>query len=201
MPARKPKRKRSLRLRNMQSAAQGGGWLWIEKESIDRILIKATGVESGLMVAVYASLCRLSSDRGNSTMVSAGTALISKLSGCSRSTVLRAVAALERVNLIAVRRIRRGKTNDENAYFLLACNLRKSAQTLVSERDDPSSCETPGVVSENGVFSDTELKERNSKSSLSIKAKSPTAAAAADAQRAGRFASKDGLQIQGLDGW
>ena len=203
--AEKPKRKpkRPMRLREMQSAAQGGGWFWIEKESVDRILIKATGVESGLIIAVYAALCRLSSDRGNATSITAGTALIVKLSGCSRSTVLRAVVSLERVKLIAVRRTRRGKINDENTYFLLAGTARKSVRKLVSEGDQPSVSETPGVVSENGPFSDTELKERNSlKSSLSIKAKTPMANAAyADAQQARRFATKDGLEIQGLGGW
>ena len=187
----------------MQSAAQGGGWFWIEKESVNRILIKATGVESGLMIAVYAALCRLSSDRGNATSVTAGMALLSKLSGCSRRSVLRSVAALERVNLIAVRRVRRGKINDENTYFLLASNARKTARTLVSEGHDPSDCEAPGVVSENGRFSGTVLKERDSsKSPLSIEAKTPLACAArADAQHARRFANKSGLQVKGLGGW
>ena len=161
------------------------------------------GVESGLMIAVYAALCRLSSDRGNATSVTAGMALLSKLSGCSRRSVLRSVAALERVNLIAVRRVRRGKINDENTYFLLASNARKTARTLVSEGHDPSDCEAPGVVSENGRFSGTVLKERDSsKSPLSIEAKTPLACAArADAQHARRFANKSGLQVNGLGGW
>ena len=112
--AKRAKSKRPMRLRDMGSSTQGGGWLWLEKESIDRILIKATGVESGLMIAVYAALCRLSSDRGNAATITAGITLLVKLSGCSRSTVLRSVVALERVKLIAVRRVRRGKINDEN---------------------------------------------------------------------------------------
>jgi hypothetical protein len=201
--AKRGKSKRPLRLRDLESAAQGGGWLWIEKESLDRILIKATGVESGLMIAVYAALCRLSSDRGNAASVTAGTALLVKLSGCSRSTVLRSVAALERVRLVAVRRTKRGRINDENTYFLLASNARKSARTLVSEGHHPSVCETPGVVSENGVFPDTVLKERDSsKSPISIEAKTPLAGAArADAQHARRFATKAGHQVEGLGGW
>ena len=102
-----------------------------------------------------------------------------------------------------MRRTRRGKINDENTYFLLAAHTRKTTQTLVPERDYSGPCEAPGVVSENGVFSETELKERNSlKSSLSKEAKTPMANAAyADAQQARRFATKDGLEIQGLGGW
>jgi hypothetical protein len=201
--AKKIKRKRSLRLRNMQSAAQGGGWFWIEKESVDRILIKATGVESGLMIAVYAALCRLSSDRGNAASVTAGMALLAKLSGCSRRSVLRSMAALERVKLIAVRRTRRGRINDENTYFLLSSNSRKTARAPVPEGHDPGVSEALPLVSENGPFSGTELKERNSlKSSLSMKAKTPVAnAACLEAQQASRFASKDGLEVQGLGGW
>jgi len=197
------KRKRPMRLRDMQSAAQGGGWVWLEKESLDRILIKATGSESGLIIAVYAALCRLSSDRGNAASVTAGTALLVKLSGCSRSTVLRSVAALERVNLITVRRNKRGKMNDENIYLLLASNSRKSAQTPVSKGDHPNASETPGVVPENGRFSDTELEERNSSSSCSSKAKAPMAKAAyADAQQqARRFATKAKATDDGIDGW
>jgi len=203
MSAKKAKRKRPPRLRDMQSAAQAGGWCWIEKECIDRILLKATGIESGLMIAVYAALCRLSSDRGNATSITAGLALIGKLSGCSRSSVIRSVAALEKVRLVAVRRTKRGRINDENTYFLLAGTARKSVRKLVSEGDQPSVSATPGVVSENGQFSDTELKERNSlKSSLSIKAKTPMANAACfEAQQASRFASNDGLGVQGLGDW
>jgi hypothetical protein len=196
------KSKRPIRLRDMGSAAQGGGWLWIEKESLDLILIKATGVESGLMIAVYAAMCRLSSDRGNASRVTAGTALLVKLSGCSRSTVLRSVAALERVKLVAVRRTKRGKINDENTYFLLASNARKSTRKVVSGGHDPSVREKLGVVSENGEFPDTVLKERDSKSPISIEAKTPLASAARpDEQHAGRFATNAGIQAQGIGEW
>ena len=199
--AKQRRQKRPLRLRDMGSAAQSGGWFWLEKDSVDRILIKATGVESGLMIAVYAALCRLSSDRSNATSVTAGLGLLVKLSGCSRSSVLRSVAALERVKLIAVRRVKRGRINDENTYFLLGCSTRKNTQTLVSEGEYSSVCETRGVVSENGMFSDTELKEKDSKSLLSKEAKTPMACAEADAQHARRFANKSGLQVKGLGGW
>jgi hypothetical protein len=197
------KKKRKLCLRDMQSAAQNGGWLWIEKDAIDRILLKTAGAETGLVVAVYAALCRLSSDRGNATSVTAGTTLLVKLSGCSRSTVLRSVAALERAKLIAVRRARRGKINDENTYFLLAASAQKPARTLVSEGHHPSVSETLGVVSENGSFPDTVLKERDSlKSPLSKEVKTPMALAAAlGAQQARRFTNKDGHQVHGLGSW
>ena len=38
-PAKKTKRKPPLRLRDMQSAGQSGGWMWIEKDAIDRLLL------------------------------------------------------------------------------------------------------------------------------------------------------------------
>ncbi len=204
-PAPKRKAKKKLRLRDMQSATQNGGWMWMEKDAIDRVLLKTGGVEAGLVFSTYAALCRLSSDRGNATSVTAGLGVISKLAGCSRRTVIRALAELERVKLIAVRRIRRGNRNDENTYFLLACGSRRSAKSVVSEKHDGSDGETSGVVSENGEFSGTELKERrNSKSSsYSIKAKAPLAAAAfADAaQQPGRFANESGHVVRGLGNW
>ena len=201
-PAKKP---RARRLRDMQSAAQSGGWMWMEKDALDRILLKTGGVESGLIVATYTALCRLSSDRGNATSVTAGLAIIAKLAGCSRRTVMRALAELERVKLIAVRRIRRGNRNDENTYFLLACGARHRRQTLVPEKHKGGAGEAPGVVPENGPFSGTELKERRNykSSSYSLKAKTPLAAAAdADAaQPPGRFANEDGRQVRGLGNW
>lgn len=204
-PPKRAKRKTLRRLRDMQSAAQNGGWMWIEKDAIDRLLLKTVGVEGGLVLSTYAALCRLSSDRGNATSVTAGMALISKLAGCSRRTVMRALKELERVKLIAVRRVRRGNRNDENTYFLLACGSRSSVKKPVSEKHEGSDGEASGVVPENGDFSGTELKERrNSKSSsYSIKAKAPLAAAAfADAQQQpGRFANEDGRKVRGLGNW
>jgi hypothetical protein len=203
-PEKKKKRK-PRRLRDMQSASQTGGWMWIEKDAIDRILLKTGVGESGLVISTYAALCRLASDRGNATSVTAGMSLIAKLAGCSRRTVMRALAELERVKLIGVRRVRRGKVNDENTYFLLASGPRRSARAPVSESHEGSDSEAPGVVPENGEFSGTELKEmRNSKSSsYSIKAKTPLAAAAlADAaQQPGRFANENGREVRGLGNW
>jgi hypothetical protein len=159
-PAKKAKRKVPLRLRDMQSAAQSGGWMWIEKDAIDRLLLGTAVVEGGLVFSTYAALCRLSSDRGNATSVTVGLTLLSKQAGCSRRTVIRALKELERVKLIAVRRVRRGNRNDENTYFLLACGSRRSAGTPVSEKHEGSDGETLGVVTRNGHFSGTELKER-----------------------------------------
>ena len=204
-PAKKTKRKPPLRLRDMQSAVQSGGWMWMEKDAIDRLLLGTDGPEGCMVFSTYAALCRLSSDRGNATSVTAGMTLISKQAGCSRRTVIRALKELERVKLIAVRRLRRGNRNDENTYFLLACGSRRSAGTLVSEKHKGGDGESPGVVTENGHFSGTELKERrNSKSSSYIlKAKAPLAAAAdADAQQQpGRFANEDGRKVRGLGSW
>ena len=205
VPPKKTRRKAPLRLRDMQSAGNSGGWMWIEKDAIDRILLKTGAVEPGLIVSTYAALCRLSSDRGNATSVTAGMTLIAKLAGCSRRTVMRALTELERVKLIAVRRVRRGNRNDENTYFLLASGSRRSVRTPVTEGHEGSDGEAPGVVTENGRFSGTELKERrNSKSSsYSLKAKAPLAAAAfADAQQQpGRFANEDGRKVRGLGNW
>jgi hypothetical protein len=202
-PKRKPKRK--LRLRDMQSAVQNGGWLWIEKDAVDRVLLNTGGVEAGLIYSTYAALCRLSSDRGNATSVTAGMGVIAKQAGCSRRTVIRALKELERVKLIAVRRIRRGNRNDENTYFLLACSSRRGAKKVVSEKHNGSDGPSSGVVTENSEFSGTELKEEsNFKSySHSIKAKTPMAAAAfADAQQQpGRFANEDGRKVRGLGSW
>jgi hypothetical protein len=102
-PAKKAKRK-PLRLRDMQSAGQSGGWMWIEKDAIDRLLLGTDGPEGCMVFSTYAALCRLSSDRGNATRVTAGMTLLSKQAGCSRRTVMRAVKELERVKLIATTR-------------------------------------------------------------------------------------------------
>ena len=204
-PAKKAKRKAPHRLRNLQAAGLSGGWMWMEKEAIDRLLLKTGVVEGGLVFSTYAALCRLSSDRGNATSVTVGLSLLSKQAGCSRRTVIRALKELERVKLIAVRRVRRGNRNDENTYFLLACGSSKSARTLVSERHEGGDAEASGVVTQNDHFSGTELKEEsNSKSySHSLKAKAPLAAAAlADAaQQPGRFANEGGRKVRGLGSW
>jgi hypothetical protein len=202
----KPKSRRPRRpLRDMQSAAQYGGWLWMEKEAVDRILLKTGGVEAGLIVSTYAALCRLASDRGNAASVTAGMSHIAKQAGCSRRTVIRALAELERVRLIGVRRIRRGRINDENTYFLLACGTRRKRLAPVTEGHNGSDREASGVVPENGQFSGTELKERRNlkSSSYFLKAKAPKAAAAfADAaQQPGRFANENGRKIRGLGNW
>lgn len=204
-PAKKTKRKAPHRLRSMQAAGQSGGWMWMEKDAMDRVLFKTNVDETGLLLSTYAALCRLASDRGNATSLTVGMSLIAKQAGCSRRSVMRAIKELERVRVIAVRRVRRGNCNDENTYFLLACGSRRSAQAPVTEGHKGSDGETPGVVTENGQFSGTELKEmRNSKSSsYSLKAKTPKAAAAfADAaQQPGRFANEDGRKVRGLGSW
>ena len=202
-PAKKKRRKHPVR--SLEAATQNGGWMWMEKEAIGRILLKTNQRQSAMIVATYAALCRLSSDRGNATSVTAGMGMIANLSGCSKRTVIRAVEELERVKLVAVRRVRRGNRNEENTYFLLACGARGSRRKVVTEGHEGSDCESPGVVTENGQFSGTELKERrNSKSSsYSLKAKTPLAAAAlADAaQQPRRFANEDGRKVRGLGSW
>ena len=96
-PASERKTRRKLRLRDMQSAAQSGGWMWMEKDAIDRLLLNTGIVEAGLVFSTYAALCRLSSDRGNATSVTVGMTLISKQAGlfsahgrpCAQGTVAR----------------------------------------------------------------------------------------------------------------
>ena len=44
-PADKPKRKPRLNLRSMQSAAQGRGWLWIEKDAATKVRMRCFRVK------------------------------------------------------------------------------------------------------------------------------------------------------------
>lgn len=205
----RPRRRRSGSDRSCRATCNrrlrpAAGCGWRRQRSITFFSRRATS-RGGLVLSTYAGLCRLASDRGNASSVSVSMSVIAKQAGCSRRTVIRTLKELERVKLIAVRRFRRGNRNDENTYFLLACPQRRSAKAVVSEKHNGGDGESSGVVTENGQFPVTELKERrNSKSSsYSLKAKAPLAAAAdADAQQQpGRFANEDGRKVRGLGSW
>lgn len=136
--------------RNIKSAEQTGGWLWIEKDAVDRILLKTQSIEPASIIAVYAALCRLASDRGNATGIQAGKAVLAKLSGVSTKTVQRAISELAAVGLIQIRRKKSGKKNEDNSYSLLACRQSKTQEKGMDFKS---------VGTANGAFGVPVLKE------------------------------------------